>query len=209
MRFGFIILIGIAVSLFQSEASAQVAPAAPAVALEKATFSGGNFWYLEPAFRAVDGVVYAVSGYTGGANKKPTYTLVTGGHSGHFEAVQVSYDPSKVTYETLLETFWHNVDPLDGEGQFCDRGETYFASIVVHNPKQLAAAQKSKEAMNVKFGREVTPIIRTAMEFYPAEDYLQAFYYKYPEQYTNYKANCGRDARLQELWPQAHPAKSS
>ncbi len=168
----------------------------------KATFSGGNFIYLEPAFQSVPGVVSVVVGYTGGMKKNPTYSMVTGGHTGYYEAVEVTYDSSKVSYDQLLDAFWQVIDPLDEGGQFCDRGKQYISSIVVRDAKQLAAAEAAKQKVSQKFGTSLATIIRSAMEFYPAEEYFQHFYYKYPDYIKQASTHCGRDARLQELW---HP----
>jgi peptide-methionine (S)-S-oxide reductase len=177
-------------------------PAAQAQRLSVATFAGGCFWCMEPPYDALPGVSATISGYTGGTTASPTYRQVTAGGTGHYEAVQIRFDPTKVSYETLLEVFWRNVDPLDAGGQFCDRGESYRTAIFVHDEAQRAAAEASKARL-MESGRLpgpiVTPII-AASTFYPAEDYHQDYYQKNPLRYRFYRAGCGRDARLNALW---------
>jgi peptide-methionine (S)-S-oxide reductase len=170
--------------------------------LEKATFAGGCFWCMEAAFEDVPGVVSATSGYAGGTVKNPTYEQVSSGETGHAESVQVAYDPSKITYEQLLEIFWHNVDPLDGGGQFCDRGSQYRSEIFYEGDAQKEAAEASKRALE-ESGRFSQPIVTRIVllpAFYPAEEYHQDFYKKNPMRYKMYRLSCGRDARLRSLW---------
>jgi len=167
-----------------------------------ATFAGGCFWCVESDFDGVAGVLRTISGYTGGHLKDPTYKQVSAGGTGHYEAVQVFYDPTKVTYEKLLDVFWHSVDPTDGGGQFCDRGQSYQTAIFANTPEQLALAEKSKKALEASGAAKapiVTPIVR-AGPFYPAEGYHQDYYRKNPLRYKFYRYGCGRDARLEELW---------
>ena len=171
-------------------------------ALAKATFAGGCFWCMEPPFDKLDGVVSTMSGYTGGQKKNPTYKDVSGGGTGHFEALQVVYDPKKITYEKLLDVFWQNIDPTDAGGQFCDRGAPYRTGIFYHDESQKAAAERSKGAIEKSKPFKppiVTPIL-AATEFYPAEDYHQDYYTKNPVRYKFYRYNCGRDQRLEALW---------
>ncbi|MCG6923280.1 MAG: peptide-methionine (S)-S-oxide reductase MsrA [Acidobacteria bacterium] len=168
----------------------------------RATFAGGCFWCMEPPFDKVDGVYSTTSGYAGGKVKNPSYRQVSAGVTGHAEAIQVVYDPERVTYEELLEVFWHNVDPLDGGGQFCDRGSQYRTAIFFEGDEQRRAAEASKQALTDS-GRLPGPIVTeiTPLEaFYPAEDYHQDFYKRNPVRYTSYRAGCGRDRRLKQLW---------
>jgi peptide-methionine (S)-S-oxide reductase len=177
-------------------------PAAAQTTLAKATFAGGCFWCMEPPFDKLEGVVSTTSGYTGGRKKNPTYQEVSAGGTGHTEAVQVVYDPNKISYEKLLEVFWRNVDPLDPKGQFCDKGNQYRTGIFYHDEKQRELAEASKRALE-KSGRLKSPIVTQivpASEFYPAEAYHQDYYQKNPVRYKFYRLNCGRDQRLEQLW---------
>jgi peptide-methionine (S)-S-oxide reductase len=177
-------------------------PAAAQTTLAKATFAGGCFWCMEPPFDKLEGVVSTTSGYTGGRKKNPTYQEVSAGGTGHTEAVQVVYDPNKISYEKLLEVFWRNVDPLDPKGQFCDKGNQYRTGIFYHDEKQRELAEASKRALE-KSGRLKSPIVTQivpASEFYPAEAYHQDYYQKNPVRYKFYRLNCGRDQRLEKLW---------
>lgn len=167
-----------------------------------ATFAGGCFWCMEPPFDNLDGVLETTSGYTGGHKDNPAYREVSSGITGHLEALQVTYDPAKVSYETLLDVFWKNVDPLDPYGQFCDKGEQYRTAIFYHSEDQRTAAEASKEALNKsgRFDRPVDTRIIKASTFWPAEDYHQDYYKKNPVRYKFYRYNCGRDQRLKKLW---------
>jgi peptide-methionine (S)-S-oxide reductase len=167
-----------------------------------ATFAGGCFWCMEPPFDKVDGVLSTISGYTGGRTVNPTYEEVSSGTTGHAESLQVTYDPSRVTYEKLLEVYWHNIDPLARDRQFCDVGEQYRSAIFYHDEEQKRLAEASKQELE-KSGRFKQPIatqIVAATTFYPAEEYHQDYYKKNPIRYKFYRFNCGRDQRLQELW---------
>jgi len=167
-----------------------------------ATFAGGCFWCVESDFDGVPGVLRTISGYTGGLLKNPTYKQVSAGGTGHREAVQIFYDPKKVTYEKLLDVFWHSVDPTDAGGQFCDRGQSYETAIFANTPEQMALAEKSKQELAASGALKapiVTPIER-AGPFYPAEDYHQNYYRENPLRYRYYRYSCGRDARLEALW---------
>jgi peptide-methionine (S)-S-oxide reductase len=179
-----------------------IAAGPPPAGLAVATFAGGCFWCMESPFDALDGVVSTTSGYTGGRTERPSYAQVGAGGTGHLEAVRVVFDPSKVSYERLLEVFWHNVDPLDGGGQFCDRGETYGTAVFVHNAGQRRLAEASKAALEAEDRRRgaIVTQIRDAGQFWPAEDYHQDYYRKNPARYRFYRWNCGRDARLREVW---------
>jgi peptide-methionine (S)-S-oxide reductase len=177
-------------------------PALGQAKLEKATFAAGCFWCTEEAFEKVPGVVEAVSGYTGGKVKNPSYEQVSSGRTGHTEAVQVTYDPAKVSYEKLLETFWLNHDPTVKDRQFCDSGSQYRPEIFYHTEEQkrLAEASKAKWEKDKPFRQPILTPITPAGEFYPAEDYHQDYYKKNPLQYRFYVTGCGRYARLDSLW---------
>ena len=157
---------------------------------------------MEPPFDKLDGVLATTSGYTGGSKVDPTYEEVSAGGTGHFEAVQVTYDPAKVSYDRLLEVFWRNVDPLDAGGQFCDRGEQYRTAIFVHDEEQRRLAEQSKQALvdSKRLGGPIVTEIVTAGPFYPAEEYHQDYYEKNPLRYKFYRWNCGRDQRLAQVW---------
>ncbi|HEX5715316.1 MAG TPA: peptide-methionine (S)-S-oxide reductase MsrA [Thermoanaerobaculia bacterium] len=187
----------IALGLLAVHASAQ----APKKGLAKATFAGGCFWCMEPPYDKLDGVVSTTSGYIGGTKKNPTYEEVSAGTTGHAEAVQVVYDPSKVSYAKLLDVFWRNVDPLTANAQFCDHGDQYRTAIFVHDAEQKRLAEESKAQVQKKFvERKVVTEITQASTFYPAEEYHQDYYEKNPIRYKFYRTSCGRDARLEELW---------
>ncbi|MBI3060850.1 MAG: peptide-methionine (S)-S-oxide reductase MsrA [Deltaproteobacteria bacterium] len=166
----------------------------------KAVFAGGCFWSVELLFDKVDGVVSTVSGFTGGTKKNPTYDEVVTGTTGHAEAVQVTYDPKKVSYEKLLDVFWRNIDPLTPNGQFCDFGNQYRTAIFYNHETQKRLAEKSKTALQGRFKQPIVTEIVAASRFYPAEDYHQDFHLRNPARYQLYRAACGRDRRLQEVW---------
>ena len=179
--------------------------ASPPAQRATAIFAGGCFWCEETAFEGLPGVFSVVSGYTGGQKKNPTYEEVSAGSTGHAESVEVTYDPSLITYEKLLEVFWHNVDPTQSNGQFCDHGTQYRSAIFYKDEAQRKAAEESKrrvEEMPRFKGKVVTQIV-AASTFYPAEEYHQDFYKKSPVRYQSYRQGCGRDARLKELWGDA------
>jgi peptide-methionine (S)-S-oxide reductase len=170
-----------------------------------ATFAGGCFWCMEPPYDKLQGVISTTSGYMGGKTRKPTYEQVTTGTTGHTEVVQVEYDPEKVSYATLLEVFWRNIDPTQRDGQFCDHGSQYRTAIFYHNEEQrkLALASKAQLEKTKPFKGDIVTEITAAPEFYRAEEYHQDFYKKNPTRYKFYRAGCGRDARLQALWGRA------
>ncbi|MEM8502848.1 MAG: peptide-methionine (S)-S-oxide reductase MsrA [Cyanobacteria bacterium P01_D01_bin.1] len=168
--------------------------------IETATFAGGCFWCMEPPFDALPGVLSTTSGYTGGQVANPTYTQVSNGNTGHFEAMQVTYDPSQVAYETLLDTFWHNIDPLDNQGQFCDKGSQYRSAIFYDTTEQQQLAEAAKQTVASQLGSSVATEILPAAPFYPAEDYHQDYYQTHPVRYRVYRFGCGRDQRLSEVW---------
>lgn len=168
----------------------------------RATFAGGCFWCMEPPFDKTPGVHSTTSGYAGGKIKDPTYKQVSAGLTKHTEVVQVVYDPKKVSFEELLDVFWKNIDPLDGGGQFCDRGSQYRTGIFYEDEAQKSAAEASKRALEDS-GRLPGPIVTeiTRLDaFYPAEEYHQDFYKKSAFRYRTYRMGCGRDRRLNQLW---------
>ena len=167
---------------------------------EKATFAGGCFWCVEEVFDKVEGVLSTTSGYTGGRKANPTYEEVSSGATGHTEAVEVIYDPSKVSYKTLLQRFWRNVDPLDAGGQFCDRGSQYRSAIFYHSAEQQQQADASKKQVAAQLGRRIATEIEQAGPFYKAEAYHQDYYKVNPVRYRFYKWNCGRAQRLENVW---------
>ena len=166
----------------------------------KATFAWGCFWSVELLFDKVEGVLSTVSGYTGGAKKNPTYEEVVTGNTGHAESVQITYDPKIVSYEKLLEVFWRNIDPLTPDAQFCDAGSQYRTAIFYRDEMEKRLAEKSKKALQGRFKQPFVTQIVPASQFYPAEDYHQDFHLKNPLRYQLYRAGCGRDRRLAELW---------
>lgn len=177
--------------------------------LATATFAGGCFWSMELAFDKTEGVVSATSGYTGGQKENPTYEEVSTGNTGHFEAVQVVYDSNKLSYAQLLDVFWHHIDPLTDDGQFCDKGSQYRSAIFVADPEQRRLAEASKRQLeeSQRFDKPIVTEILPAATFYPAEDYHQDFASKNPLQYGAYRIACGRDARLKEVWGKDAPTK--
>ena len=174
---------------------------------EVATFAGGCFWCMEPPYDEIPGVISTTSGYIGGQKKNPTYEEVSSGRTGHTEAVQVIYDPKKVSYQKLLDVFWPNIDPATPNAQFCDHGSQYRSGIFYHNEEQmrLAVASRDQIERTKRFREPIVTEITKATTFYPAEDYHQDYYKKNPLRYKFYRANCGRDARLEQLW--GKPAK--
>jgi len=184
------------------EASSWTPPPGPPPKLVKATFAGGCFWCMEAPFDAVPGVYSTTSGYAGGRVKNPSYEQVSSGATGHAESLQVAYDPARVSYEQLLEVYWHNVDPMDGGGQFCDRGNQYRPAIFYEDEAQQQAALASKQALE-RSGRLPRPIVVQIVPlaaFYAAEEYHQDYYKKNPLHYKMYRAGCGRDRRLEAIW---------
>ncbi|HYA38326.1 MAG TPA: peptide-methionine (S)-S-oxide reductase MsrA [Candidatus Methylomirabilis sp.] len=179
---------------------AATGPAAQANTTATATFAGGCFWCMVPPFEKLPGVISVTSGYTGGHTVNPTYEQVSAGGTGHVEAVQIVYDPAKIGYEKLLEVFWHNVDPLDASGQFCDRGSTYRSEIFYHGEEQKRLAEQSRAAVQKQLKHPVVTEIRPAGPFYAAEAYHQDYYKKNPLRYEFYRYSCGRDQRLEQIW---------
>lgn len=173
--------------------------------LETTTFAGGCFWCMEPPFDELDGVISTTSGYTGGQTKNPSYEEVSSGVTGHAESVQVLFDPTKISYSQLLDVFWHNIDPLTPDAQFCDHGRQYRTAIFYHGEEQKQLAEASKKALE-QSGRFTKPIVTEivpAGEFYKAEEYHQDYYQKNPLRYKFYRYQCGRDQVLTQLWGQS------
>jgi peptide-methionine (S)-S-oxide reductase len=182
------------------QAAAATDTATPAY--ETATFAGGCFWCMEAPFDKLNGVISTTSGYTGGHKKDPTYKEVSHGGTGHAEAVQIVYDPKKVSYTRLLDVFWHNVDPTNAHGQFCDNGDQYRSEIFYHNEEQrrLAVASEQELEKDKPFVAPIVTRIAPATTFYPAEDYHQNYYQNNPIRYKYYRYSCGRDQQLEKLW---------
>ncbi len=184
---------------------ASVGPAAGAENRATATFAGGCFWCMQPPFEDLPGVLATTVGYTGGAKANPTYEEVSAGGTGHAESVQVVYDPTKIGYEKLLDVFWHNVDPVTRDAQFCDHGHQYRTAIFYADEAQRKLAEESKAKLEASAklpGPIVTEIV-AAGPFWRAEDYHQRYHEKNPLKYRYYRWSCGRDARLHEIWGDA------
>jgi peptide-methionine (S)-S-oxide reductase len=199
-----VVIVAIAISVASMLRSPAVARAADTSApgLEKATFAGGCFWCMQPAFDHIPGVVGTTVGYTGGDKQHPTYEEVSDGGTGHAESIEVTFDPKKVTYQQLLNVFWHNIDPTSKDREFCDVGHQYRTAIFFHGAEQEREAKASeKEIEETKpFKDPIVTEIVAASTFWPAEDYHQDYYLKNPVHYKFYRYNCGRDERLRELW---------
>lgn len=167
----------------------------------KATLAGGCFWCMESDFEKLEGVTDVISGFTGGTLKNPTYN---GNHEGHYEAVEITYDPDKISYQQLIDHYWLNIDPFDDRGQFCDKGHSYLSAIFVANEREREIAEQTKKAVENRFPEQmVATKILDQSTFYPiqgAESYHQDFYKNNPVRYKLYRWNCQRDQRLQEIW---------
>ncbi|MGH7588745.1 MAG: peptide-methionine (S)-S-oxide reductase MsrA [Gemmatimonadota bacterium] len=205
---GFAVLlwttVGLALAVVLDRTGREPAPAGARTARDtaEATFAGGCFWCVEEAFDAVPGVVSTTSGYTGGQTRDPSYEEVSSGGTGHAEAVRVVYDTEVTTYAKLLDTFWQNVDPTDGGGQFCDRGDSYRSAIFTHGEEQGRLAEASKRALEEsgRFDKPIATELVPAGRFYEAESYHQDYYRKNPTRYKLYKWNCRRAQRLEQIW---------
>ncbi len=174
---------------------------APSAVADKAVLAGGCFWCMEKDFESLEGVSEVISGFTGGSAKNPTYD---GDHTGHYEAVEITYDPNVVNYQGILDHFWINIDPFDAKGQFCDKGPSYLSAIFISSAQERALAEESRQRVSAKFPDQkvVTPVLE-ASTFYPirgAESHHQDFYKKSPVRYNTYRWGCGRDKRLREIW---------
>jgi peptide-methionine (S)-S-oxide reductase len=198
-----IVFLSVGLFLFVATASGKEGTGAdPGPGLQKATFAGGCFWCMEPAFDKLSGVKSVVSGYTGGRKTNPTYEEVSSGTTGHTESIEIAYDPSVISYATLLDVFWHNIDPTVKDRQFCDAGSQYRSAIFYHSEEQKRFAEASKKALeqSKRFPGPIYTEIVPATTFYPAEEYHQQYYQKNPIRYKYYRYSCGRDQRLKELW---------
>ncbi len=199
---GLLLLGGLAAFVLVRRVPAHAQQPAARRELATATFAGGCFWCMQPLFEKLDGVVSTTVGYTGGHTKNPSYEQVSAGGTGHAESVQIVYDPAKISYTQLLDVFWHNIDPLASNGQFCDHGNQYRTAIFFHDEPQRRFAEESQRRLeeSKRFERPIVTEIVPATEFYPAEEYHQNYHEKNPVRYKFYRWNCGRDQRLAELW---------
>ncbi len=197
-------LLGVSVWLVMSMSGPTLSQS-PEGNFTKATFAGGCFWCMEHPFDELDGVVSTTSGYTGGHTVDPTYPEVSAGGTGHTEVVKIEYDPTKVTYEELLNVYWRNVDPTTPDAQFCDHGNQYRPEIFYHTEeqKQLAEASRTHIEKTKTFPEPIVIEITQGTTFYPAEDFHQNYYQTNPLRYKFYRLACGRDSRLAELWGDA------
>ena len=168
--------------------------------LDTAVFAGGCFWSMERAFDQVAGVTAVTVGYAGGTVPHPSYEQVSTGRTGHLESVQVVYDPRQISYARLLDAFWHDIDPTQADGQFCDHGPEYHTAVFYRDSSQHRAAAASVVALQRRFGKPITTALLRASVFYPAEEYHQHYYKKNPVAYGAYRSACGRDRRLKEIW---------
>ena len=204
IKIGFVVVVvGFLFTAYAEKNEEKAAPSDQSSA--SATFAGGCFWCMEPPYDKLEGVSSTTSGYIGGHTQNPTYHEVAEGMTGHAEAVRIAYDPTKVSYEKLLEVFWQNIDPFTPNAQFCDHGSQYRSAIFYHNDEQKRLAEASKEKLE-KSGRFTQPIVTEivpAKEFYTAEDYHQDYYLKNPTRYKYYRYRCGRDAVLEKIWGKA------
>jgi peptide-methionine (S)-S-oxide reductase len=181
----------------------------PTAGQQVAIFAGGCFWSMQKAFDGVPGVVSATAGYAGGGKENPTYEQVSSGRTGHAESVQVIYDPARISYDTLLDVYWHHIDPLTPNQAFCDRGVQYRSIIFFGDAEQKRLAEASRRALDRsgRFSTPVVTVIEKATRFYPAEEYHQQFYKKNPAHYEAYRIGCRRDERLRQLWGELAVAK--
>lgn len=177
-------------------AASLLASAAPAAVTRTAVFAGGCFWSVEKFFEATPGVVNAVSGYAGGASASPTYD----NHAGHLEAVKVTYDPARINYAQLVDTFYHHIDPTDPTGQICDKGPSYRTAVFTGSAEERAVAEAARAKYEKQLGARITVTTRNAAPFYMAEGYHQDFARKNPGQYERYRIGCGRDRALKAVW---------
>jgi len=200
------VLLMLAAMTACAQSSSTPATATPAAKATKPTntavaiFAGGCFWCMEPPFDKLPGVLSTTSGYTGGRVANPTYEQVSAGGSGHAEVVQVQYDPRKVSYATLLDVFWRNIDPLAVDRQFCDSGDQYRSAIFTTDAQQARLAEASKRKVQARFKQPIATQLVAATRFYAAESYHQDYYKKNPVRYKFYRSSCGRDQRLKQVW---------
>lgn len=196
------LLIASACAQEEAASQANVSPPQPDLpqGAEQAIFASGCFWCTEADFEKLDGVIEVISGFTGGPEADPSYQDVVYGRTGHAEAARVIYDPQQIGYDQLLYHYWRNVDPFDGEGQFCDRGASYAPFIFPMNEEQRQAAQASLSEVQARFDRDIAVAIEPAGAFWPAEDYHQDYADENPIRYQRYRFGCGRDQRLSDIW---------
>jgi peptide-methionine (S)-S-oxide reductase len=199
-RRSIVLCTGVALLGLLGFAPAPLPPAPAGVSV--ATFAGGCFWSMQKAFDGVAGVVTVTAGYAGGTRPNPTYEEVETGKTGHAESVEVKYDPSRISYERLLDVYWHHIDPLTLNSAFCDHGPQYRSVIFYHDAEQQRLAEASKRALDEshRFPTPIVTAIQPASPFYRAEEYHQQFYRKNPARYEAYLIGCGRDAALRQLW---------
>ena len=193
-------VISLVLILFSAPACG--APATRAATTEHAYFGLGCFWSAELAYEGIPGVKSVTSGYTGGREKNPTYEQVSLGMTGHFESVDVAFDPAKISYARLLDRFWHSIDPMQSSGQFCDHGKHYRSAIFYRDSIQRREALASRRALEASGALKspIVTLILPAGDFWPAEEYHQDFWKKNPEHYGRYRVGCGRDRRLTQIW---------
>lgn len=202
----FVVLILANFSQVFAAGETKVAPNPPPAVSTTATvvFAGGCFWCMQPPFDKLKskGVISTRVGYAGGSKVNPTYEETSAGGTGHRESIEVTYDPQKITFKQLLETFWHNVDPFDTKGQFCDKAEQYTSAVFYKTPEEKAEYDKSLETVKktALVKGEIATIAKPFTNFYPAEEYHQSYYSKNPIRYAYYRNGCGRDKRLKEIW---------
>jgi len=189
-------LVGIAAAVFLTLLCGRL----QAQEVKSAIFAGGCFWCVESDFDQIPGVVETISGYTGGTAPNPTYRQVTAGGTGHYEAVEIRYDPAQVSYETLLIAFWRSVDPTDPDGQFCDRGDSYRTAIFVATDEERRLAESTRDVAEAVIGEPIVTPIVAAGPFFPAEDYHQDYYKKNPARYRYYRWACQRNQTVEEIW---------
>ena len=199
---GLVLLVS---GLFGTAPRREAAPAAlpvPTAGQQVATFAGGCFWSMQKAFDGVAGVISTTAGYAGGTKADPSYENVETGRTGHAESVQLIYDPARISYERLLDVYWHHIDPLTPNAAFCDHGPQYRSIIFYGDAEQRRLAEASKQALDQshRFKTPIVTAIEPATKFYPAEEYHQMFYKKNPARYEAYRIGCGRDERIRELW---------
>jgi peptide-methionine (S)-S-oxide reductase len=201
-RFVALAILTLAIFLIGAWNLQSTSPAATTANPGKAYFAGGCFWSMELAFEKVEGVLFVTSGFMGGTVANPSYEEVSAGRTGHAESVEVVYDPTKVSYQKLLDAFWHNIDPITPNAQFCDHGNEYRTAIFVQTDEEKRLSEASKLAIeqSKRFKSPIVTQIVMASQFYPAEEYHQDFYKKNPVRYKYYQYNCGRAARLEKLW---------
>jgi peptide-methionine (S)-S-oxide reductase len=193
-------LILVALLMLASPLRADDRTTATSSGLKTAIFAGGCFWSMEHAFKGLDGVHNLSVGYTGGKTTNPTYIEVSRGGTGHREALQITYDPEKISYERLLDIYWRNTDPFNGKGQFCDTGDNYRPAVFARNDEQKKSAEASKAALEKRFGKPVATEILPAQMFYAAEEYHQNYAEEHEFMYGMYRDSCGQDRTLRKIW---------